>query len=227
MLLPEAFFPGDPGAAWFVGGGLSNIVVEVTSFNLNAGIDANVFEARDAEIEQDFASVQPGFLKRMSGVDANGKYVIMVFWESLTDADASIAAFGIDPTVGDYFGMIDANTFAAERYTSLSFPNINFSLAIDNVIEITTFNINDGIDAAIFEARDAEIEQDFASLQDGFVRRTSGVDANGKYAVIVFWQTLAHADASIAAFGIDPTVGDYFGMIDANTFAAERFGIFN
>ena len=142
LSLPEAFFPGDPGAAWFVGGGLSNIVVEVTSFNLNAGIDANVFEARDAEIEQDFASVQPGFLKRMSGVDANGKYVIMVFWESLTDADASIAAFGIDPTVGDYFGMIDANTFAAERYTSLSFPNINFSLAIDNVIEITTFNIN-------------------------------------------------------------------------------------
>jgi len=92
------------------------IVVEVTTFNLNAGVDANAFEVRDTEIEQDFASQQPGFLKRMGGVDANGKYVVMVFWETLADADASIAAFGVDPTVADYFAMIDGNTFSAERF---------------------------------------------------------------------------------------------------------------
>ena len=63
---------------------------------------------------------------------------------------------------------------------------------------------------SVFIARDAEIEQEFASQQAGFIRRTSGVDADGKYAVIVFWETLADADASIAAFSIDPTVADYF-----------------
>jgi len=204
---------------------LNNIVVEVTTFNLNDGVDPSVFEARDAEIEQDFASVQPGFLKRMSAVDADGKYVIMVFWETLADADASIAAFGVDPTVGDYFAMIDGSTFSAERYTTFSIPDINFELMEENVIEITTFNLNDGVEPAVFEARDAEIEQDFASLQPGFIRRTSGVDANGKYAVIVFWNVLADADASIAAFQVDPTVSDYFGMINGSTFIAERFEI--
>lgn len=205
----------------------ATIVVEVTTFNLNANADPNAFEVRDTEIEEDFASQQPGFLKRMSGVDANGKYVIMVFWETLADADASIAAFQADPTVADYFGMIDGNTFSAERYTTFEVPNIDFSLASKNVIEVTTFNLNAGVDANAFVARDAEIEQDFASQQPGFIRRTSGVDANGKYAVIVFWETLADADASIAAFGSDPTVADYFAMIDANTFSAERFAIFS
>ncbi len=204
----------------------ASIVVEVTTFDLKADTDSNAFEARDVEIEEDFASQQPGFLKRMSGVDADGKYVVMVFWETLADADASIAAFGNDPTVADYFAMIDGDTFSAERFTSFEVPNIDFSLASDNVIEVTTFNLNNGIDANAFVTRDAEIEQDFASQQPGFIRRTSGVDANGKYAVIVFWENLANADASIAAFGNDPTVADYFAMIDGDTFSAERFSIF-
>ncbi len=204
-----------------------SIVVEVTLFDLNAGVDGDVFKARDLEIEQEFASQQPGFLKRLSGVDANGQYVVMVFWETLADADASIAAFGVDPTVADYFAMIDAATFSAERYTTFTVPDIAFTMIENNVIEITTFNLNAGVNPAVFIARDAEIEQDFASLQPGFVRRTSGVDANGKYAVIVFWETLADADASIEAFGVDPTVGDYFAMIDAATFAADRYTIFD
>ncbi len=204
----------------------TSIVVEVTTFDLIASADANAFEIRDKEIEQDFSSQQPGFLKRMSGVDANGKYVVMVFWETLADADASIAAFGQDPTVADYFAMIDGNTFLAERYTTFAIPDINFDMASKNVIEITTFNLNSGVDSNAFITRDAQIEQDFASQQPGFIRRTSGVDENGKYAVIVFWEALADADASIAAFQVDPTVADYFAMIDGNTFLAERFEIF-
>jgi heme-degrading monooxygenase HmoA len=222
----NGFFPGDPGANWFLGQGLSEIVVEVTTFNLNAGIDSSIFQARDAQIENDFASVQPGFLKRLSALDANGKYVIMVFWETLADADASIAAFGIDPTVADYFAMINGSTFLAERFTTFALPNINFSLDTNNVIEITTFDINSEVVPSAFETRDAQIEQDFTSKQAGFIRRSSGVDANGKYPIIVFWDALQDADNSIAAFGSDATVADYFAMIDTNTFTAERFSIF-
>ncbi len=205
---------------------VTSIVVEVTTFNLNSEVDSNSFEIRDTEIEEDFASQQPGFLKRMSGFDANGKYVVMVFWETLADADASIAAFGSDPSVADYFAMIDGATFSAERYTTFAIPNIDFDLESKNVIEVTTFKINSDVDENSFISRDAEIERDFASLQPGFIRRTSGVDENGKYAVIVFWESLEDADASIAAFGQDPTVADYFAMIDGSTFNAERFTIF-
>ncbi len=208
---------------------ISQQVIEVTRFNLNTGVDTNVFEDRDAEIEADFASQQPGFLKRETGVDQDGRYVVMVFWESLADADASIAAFGADPTVGDYFGMIDTNTFTAERFEALEPLDLNFELDIDNVIEITTFDINDGVDAQTFEDRDAEIDADFASQQPGYIKRMSGVNVEsaGNYAVIVFWEALADADASIAAFQVDPTVGDYFAMIDVNTFAANRYTVFN
>ena len=126
----------------------------------------------------------------------------------------------------DYFAMIDGNTFLAERYTTFEVPNIDFSLASKNVIEVTTFNLKSDVDEDAFIRRDAEIEQDFASQQPGFIRRTSGVDENGKYAVIVFWEALADADASIAAFSTDPSVADYFAMIDETTFSAERFEIF-
>ncbi|MFK7908846.1 MAG: nuclear transport factor 2 family protein [Chitinophagales bacterium] len=205
----------------------TNIVAEVTLFNLNSGVDATAFQTRDAEIEKDFTSLQPGFLKRSSAVNADGQYAVLVFWETLADADASIAAFQIDPTVADYFGMIDGNTFSVERYTTLQRPDIDFALASDNVIEVTTFKINDNLDSSNFEARDAEIEADFTSLQPGFIRRASSVNADGEYAIIVFWETLADADASIAAFQIDPSVADYFGMIDGNTFAVNRYSYFN
>ena len=204
----------------------SSIVVEVTTFNLNSDVNADGFQIRDAEIEDDFTSKQPGFIKRMSGLDANGKYVVLVFWETLADADASIAAFQEDSTVADYFGMIDGSTFAIERFTTFEVPNIDFNLTSNNVIEVTTFNLNSNVDANSFVARDAEIENDFTSQQPGFIRRTSGVDANNKYAVIVFWETLADADASIAAFSINTTVADYFAMIDESTFLVERFTIF-
>lgn len=159
----------------------------------------------------------------MSGVDADGKYVVVVFWDTLADADASIAAFQQDTTVADYFQMIDGNTFGVERYTTFAIPDINFTLTDNNVIEVTTFNLNDGVDTNAFETRDAEIEGDFTSQQPGFIERTSGGDGNGKYAVVVFWDSLADADASIAAFQEDATVADYFQMIDGNTFGVERF----
>lgn len=201
----------------------SSIVVEVTKFNLTEDVSTTDFETRDAEIEGDFTSQQPGFLKRMSGVDADGKYVVVVFWDTLADADASISAFQEDTTVADYFQMIDGNTFGVERYTTFAIPDINFTLTDNNVIEVTTFNLNDDVDVNAFEARDAEIEGDFTSQQTGFIERTSGDDGNGKYAVVVFWDSLADADASIAAFQEDATVADYFQMIDGSTFGVERF----
>lgn len=176
----------NPGISFSISFQPASLVVEVTTFNLNAGVDANAFEIRDTEIERDFASQQPGFLKRMGGLDADGKYVVMVFWDTLEDADASIAAFGSDPTVADYFAMIDGNTFSAERFTTFDIPDISFNIAAKNVIEITTFNLNAGVDADAFIKRDAEIEADFASQQPGFIRRTSGVDADGNMQLSFF-----------------------------------------
>ncbi len=204
----------------------TSLVVEVTRFALNADVDANAFESRDAEIEQDFTSNQPGFLKRLSGVDADGKYVVVVFWETLADADASIAAFGADASVADYFAMIDGSRFGVERFTTFEIPDINFSLAANNVIEVTTFGLNAGVEEEAFVARDAEIEQDFTGQQPGFIKRTSGVNADGKYAVVVFWESLADANASIAAFGADTSVADYFAMIDGSTFGVESYAAF-
>ncbi len=226
LSLADAFFPGDTGADWFINADLTEVIVEVTTFNLSSGVDATVFQARDAEIEAEFSRLQPGFLRRMSGVDANGKYVVLVFWETLQDADNSIAAFGQTASVSDYFAMIDGATFLAERYRSFEVPNINFSLMENNVIEITSFNIVDGTDPNTFISRDNEIELQYAALQPGFIRRTSGVEENDKYAVIVFWDTLADADASITEFNNEPSVSDYASMIDGSTFTAERFSLF-
>ena len=39
------------------------------------------FAKRDAQVESDFTSKQPGFIKRQSGVDEEGTYVVVVFWK--------------------------------------------------------------------------------------------------------------------------------------------------
>ena len=39
-------------------------MAEITTFDLNSGVNENAFEVRDTEIEKDFASQQNGFLKR-------------------------------------------------------------------------------------------------------------------------------------------------------------------
>ena len=91
-------------------------IMEVTTFGINGTVDPLDFKTRDAQIETNFTSKQPGFIKRQSGINEKGKYVVIVFWESQKDAEASMNKFMSDPSVADYAKMINGSTMKMERY---------------------------------------------------------------------------------------------------------------
>lgn len=92
------------------------VVIEVTSFKINANVDMAAFQKRDATIEKDFTSKQPGFLKRLSAVNDAGEYVVVVYWKSMAEAEASMGKFMKDQSVADYASMINGSTMSMNRY---------------------------------------------------------------------------------------------------------------
>ena len=95
------------------------IIIEVTSFKIKADVDVAIFEKRDREIKKQYTKKQPGFLKRLSGVNENGEYVVVVYWKTMADAEASMTKFMSDNSVADYAAMIDGPTMKMSRYKML------------------------------------------------------------------------------------------------------------
>ncbi len=92
-------------------------VIEVTTFKSNTTVDSDSFWQRDAEIESDYTSKQPGYISRESGYsEDNNEVVVVVRWKTQADADASMKKFMSDQSVQDYADMIDGPTMKMARY---------------------------------------------------------------------------------------------------------------
>ncbi len=92
-------------------------VIEVTTFQYNSIVDADKFWTRDAQIEEDYTKLQPGYISRESGYsENNNEVVVVVRWKTLADADASMKKFMIDTSVADYAEMINGTTMKMTRY---------------------------------------------------------------------------------------------------------------
>ncbi len=93
-------------------------VIEVTTFKYKTTADVNAFWARDAEIEADYTSMQPGYISRESGYSPdNNEVVVVVRWRTDEDANASMNKFMSDASVEDYAAMIDGASMKMARYT--------------------------------------------------------------------------------------------------------------
>ncbi|MFM2268419.1 MAG: hypothetical protein RL757_1860 [Bacteroidota bacterium] len=56
------------------------------------------------------------------------------------------------------------------------------------LVEITTFKLNAGVSNADFLAATAQMQKDFLSVQDGFIKRTLTVSADSSWTDIVSWK---------------------------------------
>lgn len=96
---------------------MTSYVIEVTSFQYNSNVDADVFWARDAAIEADYTSKQPGYISRESGYSKdNNEVIVVVRWKTQEDAAASMKKFMGDQSVADYAQMINGPTMKMARY---------------------------------------------------------------------------------------------------------------
>ena len=198
-------------------------IMEVTTFNINATADPIKFSTRDAQVETDFTSQQPGFIKRQSGVDDKGNYVVVVYWKSVADADASMKKFMGDASVADYAKMIDASTMKLSRY-AMDKP---FNAEDSRFVEIMTFDLNPGTDLPEFDVLNQKVETDFTGKRKGFLQRLTGINEEGKQAVAIYWASKALSDASLQPFMDAPIAKEFMQAMDVKTMSMGRYEFLN
>ena len=198
-------------------------VLEVTTFKLNATADAAVFNELDAKIEGIFTSKQPGFIKRQSAVDENGAYVVLVYWSSVADAEASMQKFMKDASVADYASMIDGESMQMARY------QINNAFTADDFsfIEVMSFNTKADTDLKAFNETNNKVETGFTAKQKGFLQRITGIDEAGKQVVAVYWDNKTNSDAALEPFMENEISKTFMGMMDQTSIQFGRYEVFS
>ncbi len=196
---------------------MKDIIIEVTSFKTKSeGVNSTTFQNRDANIQEDFTAKQPGFIKRISGINDAGEYVVIVYWKTMADAEASMKKFMSDKSVADYASMIDGPTMKMARY-KISGEKKLIDLKKGTIAEVTSFKAKPDIGTTAFLKSDANVEKNYTSKQPGFIQRISAVNEKGDFLVLVYWQDIASAQASMKKFMNDKSVSSYVKMIDAPT----------
>ena len=192
-------------------------IMEITTFNINA--NPMTFAKGDAEVERDFTSKQPGFIKRQSGVDDKGNYVVVVYWESTADADASMSKFMSDASVADYAQMINAPTMKMSRYAI----DKTFNAEDSQFVEIMSFDVKSDTDMAKFDALNQRVETDFTGKRKGFSQRLTGVNEAGKQVVAVYWASKASSDAALQPFMEAPVAKEFMQDMEQSSVVMGRY----
>ena len=92
-----------------------NGVIEIITMSLAEGVSAEDFEPVDKAIEEEHVSKQPGFVSRQAAF-SDGKWAVVVNWESAETAQASMDSFADAPAAEKFMSMIDASTMSMTRY---------------------------------------------------------------------------------------------------------------
>ena len=198
-------------------------IIEVTTFNITAEANPSTFSKRDAEVEDIFTSKQPGFIKRQSGVDDKGNYVVVVYWKSLANAEASMNKFMSDASVADYAQMIDGPSMKMSRYSI----DKAFDAEDSGFVEIMSFDVMAGTDLIQFAATNYKVESEFTGGRKGFMQRLIGTNEAGRQIVVVYWENKALSDASIQPFMSAPIAKEFMSKMDQSTMTMGRYKFLN
>lgn len=200
-------------------GGGEKTILEVTTFKTTPSTNASEFHKLDAEVEANFTSKQKGFIKRQSGVNEKGEYVVLVYWKSDKSAEASMSKFMKDESVATYAGMIDGASMKMARYATRG----NFTAENSNFVEVMTFNTAEGADMKTFKKTNMRVETEFTAKQTGFLQRLTGRNEDGKQVVTVYWDSKTNSDAALQPFMGSDIAKEFMGMMDQSSVEMGRY----
>lgn len=194
-------------------------VLEVTTFQLKSTADSTTFNQLDAEVEGNFTSKQSGYIKRQSAVSEDGEYVVLVYWNSIKDADTSMQKFMKDGSVAEYAAMIDENSMKMARYTI----DKKFDANSSTFVEVMSFNTKKDTDLAAFNTTNQKVETSFTAQQAGFLQRITGVDESGQQVVAIYWDNKSNSDTALTPFMKNPISKEFMGMMEQNSIHFGRY----
>lgn len=91
-------------------------VFEVVALKLKPGATAAQFRPIDKTVQTQHVARQPGFLSRESAPGAEGRWVVIVHWRSIADADASMKSFASAPAAAGFMASIVPDSVVMTRY---------------------------------------------------------------------------------------------------------------
>ena len=97
---------------------MNNLIIEIATFNLKNGVSPAEFLPLDKAVAEQHVSQQPGFISRQSAAGDNGEWLVIVHWDSVENAEASMASFGNAPAAAEFMANMDASTMSMTRYTA-------------------------------------------------------------------------------------------------------------
>ena len=198
-------------------------IVEVTTFKINSDADPITFSNLDTQVENNFTSKQPGFIKRQSAIDDKGNYVVIVYWQSQEDAAASMNKFMADASVADYAKMIDGPTMKMARYAI----DKTFDADASQFVEIMDYDVKSGTDMTQFTATNYKVESEFTGSRKGFLQRIVGANEAGRQIVVVYWDNKENSDASMQPFMSAPIAKQFMQSMDQTTMSMGRYKFLN
>jgi hypothetical protein len=94
-------------------------VIEIMKFRLSPGTDEPAFLAADRRVQEEFASHQPGLLRRTTARGQDGGWIVIDLWRFAADADACDARWEHDPATQGFMALLDRSSVTTERYQEL------------------------------------------------------------------------------------------------------------
>ena len=198
-------------------------VLEVTTFKTKSITNTLAFNTLDAEIESTFTNKQPGFISRQSGINEDGEYVVLVYWETLENAKASMEKFMLDSSVADYASMIEGSSMKMSRYV----VDDKFNGSKSNFIEVMSFETKEDVNIKTFNKTNKRVEKGFTSKQSGFSQRVTGANQDGEQIVAVYWDNKSNSDAALQPFMNNDISKKFMGMMNQSSISMGRYQTLN
>ncbi|MGC1505402.1 MAG: hypothetical protein WA782_14825 [Sulfitobacter sp.] len=92
-------------------------VIEIVTFTLKDDTTVPDFAKLDAAVQEQHVANQPGFVARHSAAGTDGAWLVVVYWDSVGAADASMASFMDAAAAADFVAALDADTMTMTRYS--------------------------------------------------------------------------------------------------------------
>jgi hypothetical protein len=94
-------------------------VIEILTFRLASGVDVAAFTALDARVQTEVAYQQPGLLRRTTGRNGEGRWLILQVWASAEAAAAGRVALDESVVGAGLDALIDADSVHVERFEGI------------------------------------------------------------------------------------------------------------
>ena len=93
-------------------------VVEIVHLKLQDGVTYEQFTPVDKAVGEQHVAKQKGFISREAMKGENGDWAVVVHWQSVADAEASMQSFAQAKAAGRFMSMIKPETMSMTRYQS-------------------------------------------------------------------------------------------------------------